>query len=239
MAAQNQIVTLSGKKYQLVPITKGTKAPAGIESVTWHDGNDYFLIPVVPTPKATDAPKAEAKAEAKIETNTSAKADVKPGTPWWVWAILALGVILLAVLLLKGSQTATTATPASTPAPVSSQSGTVSEQTVLNFGDVGTYHAVYDTNQNRWTIGIWPEARTDNGSNDLAYLKIHGGTISFKMPADGMVNNSAGIVTVDGQNWTLGNPIKNDGNSLILKDQEVKITYGANNDSAGCQIWFK
>ena len=115
----------------------------------------------------------------------------------------------------------------------------VNESTILVLGPLGSYHAVYDSNVQRWTLGIWPEAQVENGSMDLAALKTKGGTISFVMPFSGEVNNSAGSITVDGVNWTLGNPVRDaNGNSVINKGQVVTINYGESNDSAGLQIWF-
>jgi hypothetical protein len=116
----------------------------------------------------------------------------------------------------------------------------ISEDTILDFGSIGSYHAVYDYNRNQWTLGIWPEAQINAGDMNLADLKIKGGTIEFVMPFDGVVNNSAGTVKVNNQAWTLGNPIQDSsGNTLVAKGSLVTISYGENNDSAGFQIWFK
>ncbi|MDY0096868.1 MAG: hypothetical protein RBS01_00775 [Candidatus Dojkabacteria bacterium] len=116
----------------------------------------------------------------------------------------------------------------------------VSESTVLVLGPLGSYHAVLDSNMNKWTLGIWPEAQISIGEMTLADLKIKGGTIQFVMPFDGTINNSAGSVSIDNKVWTLGNPIEDEsGNTLVIKGSLVTISYGANNDSAGFQLWFK
>ena len=111
--------------------------------------------------------------------------------------------------------------------------------TVIELGKLGSYHAVFDSNMQKWTLGIWPESQTERGSMDLAQLKIEGGVIQFTMPFNGTVNNSAGRIYVNDQLWKLGNPAKDlDGNPLIKKGDIVHIEYAPRNDSAGFQIWF-
>lgn len=244
MATQNQVVNLSGKKYQLVPVTKGTKAPTGVEKVTWNDGNEYFLIPMESeapktseNPKKNDAPKAEAKAEAK--------ADVKSGTPSWLLPVIALVVIIALIWSIwanSNKATPVTATGSSVSAPASApaDNGTVvSNATVLDLGSIGAYHAVFDSDQNKWTLGIW-ETSTTRAGTGLSEFKLKATSVSFTMPADGEINNSAGHIAINNTEWTLGNPAKDSsGNTLVKKGDSVTIWTDGPNDSAGFQIWFK
>ena len=112
--------------------------------------------------------------------------------------------------------------------------------TQLDFGVYGAYHAVYDSNRNLWTLGFWNENVVRAGSKNLADLKREGGSISFVMPADGWINNSAGELFVDGTKWDLGNYGESPSEeTLIKKGQTIAVSYGPNNDSAGFQLWFK
>ena len=207
--------------------------------------------------KAT-APKAAApKAAAHVVTNPEPKVQRESRLLRNVLAIL--GVIALVLIIafaflgirnqvLAGNQPSVVSNPpavsssavVSNPPAVSSSADVLSESTILVLGPLGSYHAVYDNNVDKWTLGIWEETQVTTGELDLADLKIKGGTIEFVMPFDGVVNNSAGTVKVNNQAWTLGNPIQDSsGNTLVAKGSLVTISYGENNDSAGFQIWFK
>ena len=201
--------------------------------------------PKAAAPKAA-APKAAApKAAAHVVTNPEPKVQRESRLLRNVLAIL--GVIALVLIIafaflgirnqvLAGNQPSVV----SNPPAVSSSADVLSESTILVLGPLGSYHAVYDNNVDKWTLGIWEETQVTTGALDLADLKIKGGTIEFVMPFDGVVNNSAGTVKVNNQAWTLGNPIQDSsGNTLVAKGSLVTISYGENNDSAGFQIWFK
>ena len=164
---------------------------------------------------------------------------------WW----MVLAIIAAEALLLSYAYRAQEAKLAALKAPPQSSGQTnvdqaVSEDTVLTFGDLGTYKCVYDTNRDQWTIGQWTENQVIAGKMTLADLKRDGGNISFVMPANGWINNSAGQLFVDGKQWDLGNygeidRMTQNTNTLIRKNQIVSVEYGPENDSAGFQIWFQ
>lgn len=110
----------------------------------------------------------------------------------------------------------------------------------LDFGLYGEYFAVYEKAEEQWTLGWWTKNQSRIGSKDLADLKREGGSLTFIMPADGWINNSAGQLLIDGEEWTLGNFAEDMLKStMILKGQTIQVIYGPNNDSAGFQLWFK
>ena len=212
--------------------------------------------PKAAAPKAA-APKAAApKAAAHVVTNPEPKVQRESRLLRNVLAIL--GVIALVLIIafaflgirnqvLAGNQPSVVSNPpavsssavVSNPPAVSSSADVLSESTILVLGPLGSYHAVYDNNVDKWTLGIWEETQVTTGELDLADLKIKGGTIEFVMPFDGYINNTAGTVKVNNQAWTLGNPIQDSsGNTLVAKGSLVTISYGENNSSAGFQLWF-
>ncbi len=187
--------------------------------------------------------------EAKMKKNDDEKKPPKKGKIEWKkinwWAVLAIiAVVALLLSYAYRAQEAKLATSAA-PTPFSGQTNVdqaVSEDTVLTFGDLGTYKCVYDTNRDQWTIGQWTENQVIAGKMTLADLKRDGGNISFVMPANGWINISAGQLFVDGKQWDLGNYGEIDRmtqNTLIRKNQIVSVEYGPENDSAGFQIWFQ
>lgn len=113
------------------------------------------------------------------------------------------------------------------------------EDLVMNFGPYGTYKAVYDTEREAWTLGFWKENLVIPGPKTLADLKQEGGRIAFFMPFDGAINNSAGEISVDENQWQLGNPAVNQENDpRVSQGQLIDLRYGPENDSAGFQLWF-
>lgn len=130
MAAQ--IVTLGEQKYQLIPVAKGTKVPSGVQAIKWHDGNDYILSPVTPTPaKAAEVVKGP---ETKVETvKTAEKSPVtKTATPWWVWVLIALGVILIGIFLFKNMSLASAQMPQATEQASESGGGVIPADTAAS-----------------------------------------------------------------------------------------------------------
>lgn len=128
------------------------------------------------------------------------------------------------------------------PATVQSVISDPIGNTVFDFGDFGSYQVVYDTNRNMYTLGWWNENMVQPGTKNLADLKRDGGKISFTVPADCWINNSAGALFVDGIEWDLGNYGEADRISettLIKKGQKITVEYQPGNDSAGFQLWFK
>lgn len=114
------------------------------------------------------------------------------------------------------------------------------ESTSLTFGEYGTYKAIYDTQQNLWTVGLWEETLIIPGTKNIPNIQEDGGIIKFEMPWNGYINNNTGQIYVDGKLWNNGNPaINKKGDSDIKKGQEVEIRYTKDNQSAGFQIWFK
>lgn len=169
---------------------------------------------------------------------------------WWWWLILGILAIVIAIGLFRifnptpiTNPVSPLATPIANPAnplvtPIANP--VMSESTTLDFGSFGSYHAVMDNNRKMYTLGFWNESMVSAGTKNLADLKRDGGTISFAMPADGWINNSAGELLVDNQKWALGNYGENPQEAtLIKKGQIVKVIYGPGNDSAGFQLWFK
>jgi len=114
------------------------------------------------------------------------------------------------------------------------------ENLTMDFGIYGEYKAVYDYNEGTWTLGWWKENTVKDGEKTLDDLKVEGGKIEFEMPFNGVINNSAGEITVNDESWTLGNPaINEDENPTLLKGDKISLEYGENNDSAGFQLWFE
>lgn len=120
-----------------------------------------------------------------------------------------------------------------------SQNISIERNISITLGMYGTYKAVYDIQKKQWTLGIWNETKVIEGIKTLTDLQKEGGVITFVMPFDGVINSNAGEVYIDGQKWRIGNPIKNDNNNIVIKaGKNVELRYGANNQSAGFQIWF-
>lgn len=114
------------------------------------------------------------------------------------------------------------------------------ETLIMIFGQYGTYKTEYDKIEKKYTLGFWESNTVIPGRKDLVDLKIEGGRIPFTMPFDGTINNSAGRIVVDGQEWNLGNPaVGEDMNPIVLQGQIVELEYEPNNDSAGFQIYFE
>lgn len=110
----------------------------------------------------------------------------------------------------------------------------------IDFGIYGEYEIVFDSNRSQYTLGWWNENMVRVGTKNLADLKREGGTITFVMPRDGWINNSAGMLFVDGIQWDLGNYGENPSQeTIILAGQTITVSYEALNDSAGFQLWFK
>jgi hypothetical protein len=110
---------------------------------------------------------------------------------------------------------------------------------LMDFDVYGTYKAVYDSNREMFTLGWWNENMVVSGTKNLADLKREGATISFAMPADGWINNSAGELFIDDESWDLGNYGEDPQQATMIKaGQTVTVSYGPNNNSAGFQLWF-
>lgn len=126
--------------------------------------------------------------------------------------------------------------------PVATQEAPVtgiSEQTVLDLGSIGAFHAVYDYNVGQWTLGIWEESAVRSGTG-LSEFKLKATSVSFVMPANGVINNSAGHISVNSQEWVLGNPAQSpSGDPDVKKGDTITIWTDGPNESAGFQIWFK
>lgn len=132
--------------------------------------------------------------------------------------------------------------PLAEPAKVESTISDPIGNTVFDFGDFGSYQVVYDTNRNMYTLGWWNENMVQPGTKNLADLKRDGGKISFTVPADCWINNSAGELLVNDVEWDLGNygePDRISETTLIRKGQKITVEYEPGNDSAGFQLWFK
>lgn len=110
----------------------------------------------------------------------------------------------------------------------------------ITFSKYGTYKAVYDTQKNIWTLGLWEDTLILTGEKTISDLQKEGGVISFTMPWDGEINSTAGEIYIDGKKWKNGNPVINTrGKSTIKKGQGIEIRYGVENQSAGFQIIFQ
>ncbi|MCD4811621.1 hypothetical protein K8R14_03395 [bacterium] len=109
----------------------------------------------------------------------------------------------------------------------------------VDFDEYGEYTIVFDSNREMDTLGWWNGNLVRAGSKNLADLKRDGGTISFTMPLDGWINNSAGELFVDNVEWDLGNYGEDpQQETMIYADQVITVSYQADNDSAGFQLWF-
>mgnify|MGYP001055604935 CR=1 FL=1 len=115
----------------------------------------------------------------------------------------------------------------------------IPENISLTLGDYGTYKAIYDENEKKWTIGLWEGSIISPGTKDINNLSKEGGVIQFAMPWNGHINNNAGEIYINGKLWHNGNPSLNDkGKSYIKKGSGVEIRYERDNQSAGFQIWL-
>lgn len=161
--------------------------------------------------------------------------------PWIIVAILVVIIALISINALGSrSSDVDNKAPAATDQPSVVQPTTgISEQTVLDLGGIGAFHAVYDYDRNQWTLGIWEESTTRAGTG-LSEFKLKATSVSFVMPGDGQINNSAGHISVNGQEWVLGNPAQSpEGETIIKKGDSITIWTDGPNESAGFQIWFK
>lgn len=116
----------------------------------------------------------------------------------------------------------------------------VNNPNTMDFGVYGEYEIVFDSNREQYTLGWWNENMVREGSKNLADLKREGGTLTFVIPKDGWINNSAGTLYIDGVEWDLGNYAENQlEETMISEGQTITVSYGPENDSAGFQLWFK
>ncbi len=116
----------------------------------------------------------------------------------------------------------------------------IPENISISYGDYGTYKAIYDTQENKWTVGIWEDTLISAGAKNISDLQKEGGVIIFEMPWNGHINSNAGEIYVNGKLWNNGNPaVSNKGDSNISKGDEIEIRYGKDNQSAGFQVWFE
>lgn len=114
------------------------------------------------------------------------------------------------------------------------------ENLVMDFGPYGRYKTEWNSEVQKYTLGFWESNMVEKRQKDLTDLKIEGGKIAFYMPFDGTINNSAGKITVDQQEWELGNPATHpDENPIVLQGKLVELEYDPGNDSAGFQLWFE
>jgi len=268
MAATVKTTVLDGKKYQMILLPKGTKAPQGDKTLQL-DGENYILSPIEPTPAKTAEVAKGPESGIKSEEKAPEPKEEKKSFPseWWHWVLFGAGVIFLVIIMawmIKGlfvnnngtaaqgntSQPAVSAPAASdsnaAPATTSSDDKTVvntvvSEETVVDMGSIGAYHAVYDSNLSKWTLGVWEtSALPDRSGTGLSEFKLKATSVSFVMPADGEINNSAGHIAINNIPWTLGNPAKDStGNTIVKKGDSVTIWTDGPNDSAGFQLWFQ
>lgn len=113
---------------------------------------------------------------------------------------------------------------------------------IVDFGSPwGSYKAVMDTNRDAMVLGWWTDNQMGDGTKDLADLKREGGSFSFEMPADGWINQSGGVLVVDGEIWDLGNYAERnplDNSKMIRAGQKVQCTFQKANDSAGIFLVF-
>lgn len=202
--------------------------------------------------------KTPAKTGSKAVTKAPAKAVEEvpaPVTTHWLdgitpkralgWlGILALiaALILWIIFAANNIGPRQAASPASSESPVvgeAPRTGTISEATVLDLGSIGSYHAVYDSKKGQWTLGIWEESMIRKGSG-LSEFKMRASSVTFVMPANGVINNSAGHLSVNGTEWSLGNPVvDSNGSNLIKAGDSVTIWSDGPNESFGFQIWFQ
>ena len=132
------------------------------------------------------------------------------------------------------------ATVQSTNIPTQNQSSPSNGVDKISFGEYGTYAIVNDSNRNQDTLGWSNENMIVAGTKNLSDLKRDGGTVTFVMPKNGWINNSAGSLVINGIEWTLGNYGENQlSNTMVYAGDVITVTYGANNDSAGFQLWFE
>jgi len=113
------------------------------------------------------------------------------------------------------------------------------EQYTMDLGSIGAYYGVYDWNEEACTVGIWETSALRKGIG-LAESKLQAFSVTFSMPFDGEVNNSAGHISINGVEWVLGNPAQSpDGETIVNEGDSVTIWTDGPNDSAGFELWQK
>ena len=110
----------------------------------------------------------------------------------------------------------------------------------VDLGILGKYHGVYDSDHDVCTLGIWETSVVREGQGLYAW-KETAMSVTFVMPFDGTINNSADYIEVDGILWIPGNPAVDPDNKepLVLAGTTVTIWTDGPNDSAGFQLWEK
>lgn len=128
-------------------------------------------------------------------------------------------------------------TAPATVEPIAVTTAADCSQYKLDLGSLGGYTGVWDENFDTCTLGIWQESIYRDGLG-LAAFKTKATCVAFIMPFNGHINNSAGHISVNGIEWILGNPAKdNVGNSHIPSGATVSVWTDGPNDSAGFQLW--
>lgn len=114
------------------------------------------------------------------------------------------------------------------------------EMLVINLGEFGTYQSKYNYETGMHHLGISEDYQTKTGTKTLEDLKREGGHIELTLPFDSAVNVSGGDegkFYVNGEEWNLGNPAKNDDEQYVIKaEQTFRAEWEAGNDSAGLEI---
>jgi len=126
------------------------------------------------------------------------------------------------------------------PGPVRITVTNGNENNLINYG---TYESKYDKYNNRWNICLDQDYLVGTADKNLADIKREGGTLTFIMPANGWINNSAGTYLMVGNNyWTFGNYAEGSDafnpTYIIPAGTPVTVNYQANNPSAGFALVF-
>lgn len=104
---------------------------------------------------------------------------------------------------------------------------------LLNCGEFGSYEPIQVGDNYEY----WMEDQFKiSGAKALSDLKIDGGSCSFTVP-DGFTaiwNQSAGVVTIDGEKGDLGNPVILDSSKNLFG--KILSSWDPKNDSAGVML---
>jgi hypothetical protein len=110
----------------------------------------------------------------------------------------------------------------------------------VDLGTLGKYMAVYDSNIDACVLGIWQTSMIREGTGLYAW-KESALSVTFFMPFDGVINNSANYVVINDVTWTSGNPAVDPDtkNPLVRAGTLVTIWTDGPNDSAGFKLLEK
>lgn len=209
--------------------------------------------------------KTPSKAKAPAKKTSSAKSPTPTTVPapvqniwnwvrkyWWIvlivialiWLFFKFASPWMSILEQRNNAAIANAqsqqaAPVTVPVATTGVSPTSPKDVIMDYGVFGSYKSEYDANLGKYVVIIDENSRVRAGQS-LTDLKTASTNVSFVLPFDAVINNSAGTFYVNGVQWKLGNPVEDEkGNTIIPAGSNITITYGEKNDSAGWMIIFQ